>query len=282
MQIIGRLIISLIVCLVCCAHHLNAQDALSRQLEHANNMFESELYFDAITEFKRLLFFDKFDVYEYDVNYKIALSYKYGGKFDQSIVYFKKAEQSSRSDDEVYNAKVQIIRANILRRTTDNALQLLEDVNNDSRFFNKRDEINYWRGWAYMLSDNWEEAANSFSLISYDHPLRALAVKVDDDKYSVTFAKVISYILPGFGQFYTGHYLSGLMSLGWNAMLGYFTINAFVEDRVFDGIFIGNLLWLRFYRGNVQNAEKFAEQENVRIANQALRYLKNNYVGDRP
>jgi hypothetical protein len=274
--------IQILLYLVFAAFPLVGQDALSRQLEHANNLFESDLLFEAVTEFKRLLFFDKFNVYEYDANYKIDLSYKFGGKYDDSIIFFKRAEKAARTNDELFSSKIQIIRSNILRKTTDNALVLLKDLNEDSKFFNKRDEINYWRGWTFMLSDNWLKASETFSLISYDHPLRKLSSQVEDDKYSITFAKVISYILPGSGQFYTGHYSSGLMSLAWNVLLGYFTVNAFIEDRVFDGLVIGNLLWLRFYRGNVQNAEKFAELENIKIANEAFRYLKNNYVGEKP
>ncbi len=36
------------------------------------------------------------------------------------------------------------------------------------------------------------------------------------------------------------------------------------------------------YNGNVQNAEKFAVEQNINIANKALRYLKNNYEGKKP
>ena len=133
-----------------------------------------------------------------------------------------------------------------------------------------------------MLSDDWSNASICFEQIDSMHQLKILSDSVVEEKYSVTFAKVISYILPGSGQFYTGNYLSGLMSLGWNILTGYLTINSFIEDRVFDGIVIGNLLWLRFYNGNVQNAEKFAKEKNIEIANEALRYLKNNYEGNKP
>ena len=133
-----------------------------------------------------------------------------------------------------------------------------------------------------MMNDNWEEASVSFSRIDSNHTLKILSDNVIVDKYSVNFAKVISYILPGSGQFYTGNYLSGLMSLGWNVLWGYLTITSFVEDRAFDGILIGSLLWMRFYRGNVQNAEKFAIEENIKVSNKAYQFLKNNYTGLKP
>jgi len=89
-------------------------------------------------------------------------------------------------------------------------------------------------------------------------------------------------IIPGAGQFYTGEYVSGLLSLGWNVLWGYLTIKSFVDDRIFDGIMVGSLLWLRFYNGNTYNAEKFAEEKNLLISNKALLFLQHGYEGEKP
>jgi hypothetical protein len=88
--------------------------------------------------------------------------------------------------------------------------------------------------------------------------------------------------VPGAGQIYTGNYLSGILSLGWNILWGYTTITAFQANRIFDGIMVGDLLWLRFYNGNNQNAEKFAIEKNLEISNNALIYLQNVYTGEKP
>jgi len=279
---ISGIVLSAVLMLCVISINSHAQEDLSIQLDYANNLFENELYFDSITEFKRLLFFDKLHLYDFDANLKIALAYKEGAKYDNAIKFFKEAELAARSEDEKYNIKIQIVRVNILRRTTENALLLLQDLHDNYNYGNKLDDINYWRGWAHLMADDWEKASVSFSHIDPNHPLKILADKVLKDKYSVNFAKVISYILPGAGQFYTGNYLSGLMSLGWNVLWGYLTITSFIEDRAFDGILIGSLLWMRFYRGNVQNAEKFAIEENIKVSNKAYQFLKNNYTGLTP
>ena len=121
-----------------------------------------------------------------------------------------------------------------------------------------------------------------FNSISPNHELKVLADSINAEFYNVTLSKVLSVFLPGAGQFYTGEYVSGLISLGWNVLWGYLTINAFLDDRIFDGIMIGSLLWWRFYTGNLQNAEKFALEKNLEITNNALRYLRNNYPGNKP
>ena len=45
---------------------------------------------------------------------------------------------------------------------------------------------------------------------------------------------------------------------------------------------IGNFLWLRFYIGNLQNAEKFVEEENLKISNKALFRLQHEFEGMKP
>jgi tetratricopeptide (TPR) repeat protein len=255
------------------------QDDFSIQFNYANNLFSNKQYYDAITEYKRLLFFDSTKIYQYEANLKIGESYKAGSKYDDAIKYFSFSELNARNVDEIFESKTQIIRVNILRRTTDRALQLCDELEKDERFSTKSDSIYYWRGWALMFADDWNNAAKTFAKINPNHELKLLAERTDDAKVSVTFARVISYILPGAGAIYTGKILSGFLSLGWNILSGYLTINSFIEKRAFDGIVTGELLWLRFYRGAIQNGEDFAIEKNLVITNKSLRFLQNEYKG---
>lgn len=262
--------------------HMLAQSTLQQQYEYAYQLFSSEKYFDAITELKRLNFFDKENEFAFKSNLLIAKSYKEGAKFDEAIKYFVLAEIKANNDDEYFTAKILNARTNILRRTTKQSERILNDLQNDPRFISKEKEIRYWIGWNYIFSDEWEKAYEIFDKNNLDTTLAKLCKSVNDDMYSVDFAKYSSFIIPGFGQFYTGEYISGTLSLGWNILFGYLTINAFVEDRIFDAIIIGNFLWLRFYTGNIQNAEKFAVQKNLQISNNALEYLQSEIRGEVP
>ncbi len=249
---------------------------------YADSLFLAENLFEAITEYKRLLFFDDSEIYDFEANYKIGLCYKLGGKYDDAIKHMKIAEKKCPDYKVRANVKMQIIRTNILRRTIPEALLLLEQV--ESQYSNKisLDSINYWRGWAYMINDNWVKASEQFEKIDSLHPLKILADSVSSKQYSEMFTKLLSFVLPGSGQFYTGNYLSGFMSLGWNVLWGYLTVHAFVTDRAIEGILIGGLLWARFYRGNFQNAEDFAIEKNRKISNYAYEYLAKKYIGEKP
>jgi len=259
-----------------------AQNGFDAQFNFAKELYSNEDYFDTVTEIKRLLFFDENNEYNYEANLLIGKSYKQGAKFSDAIRYLTLAEINAENIDELYETRIEIIRINILRKTTRRAFKLLDSLETDERFIDRKDEIKYWRGWAYMFADDWEQAAKIFSELDTNHVLKTLAKEVDNDLYSVSFAKTISYIIPGAGQIYTGEYISGLLSLGWNVLWGYLTIKAFIAERIFDGIVIANFLWLRFYRGNLQNAENFALEKNLVRSNRALNYLQFEYDGLKP
>lgn len=264
------------------AANLFSQNTLEQQFDYANQFLNQEKYYDAITELKRLQFFDKQNIYSFQSNLLIGKSYKAGAKFDEAVKYLTLAEINAKSDEEYFAAKTLNARTNILRRTNKQAERILNDLLIDPRFKSNEKEIKYWIGWNYIFSDDWEKAYEIFNENNLDTTLANLCKSVGDEMYSVDFAKYSSYIIPGFGQFYTGEYISGALSLGWNILFGYLTINAFVEDRIFDAIIIGNFLWLRFYSGNIQNAEKFAVQKNLEISNKALEYLQYSFMGERP
>ena len=261
---------------------VDAQTSSAEQFNLAKKLFDDANYFDAVTEFKRLLFFDESADYSFEANRLIGLSYKQGAKFSDAVYHFAEAELNARIDEESFEMKIEIVKINILRRTTDRALKLLENLEVDGRFANKQNEINYWRGWCYFFDNDWQQASSSFERIDSSHSLKIFADSVHNKFYDVTLAKVLSTFIPGSGQIYTGEYVSGLISLGWNVLWGYLTINAFVEDRVFDGVMIGTLLWWRFYTGNRHNAEKFAEEKNLEISNNALKYLIESHSGPIP
>lgn len=257
------------------------QNYFVEQLRFADSLFKSENYYDAITEYKRLPFFDSTNHFRYYANFQIGLCYKYGAKYSEAIKYFVLAEINSNDDEEIFNSKILQVRTNILRRSTLRAEKILNELDGDKRFHQHQKEIKYWRGWNYIFSDKWEKAYQTFSSIGETN-LAQICLNTHDKLYSVDFAKYSSMIIPGFGQFYTEEYLSGLLSLAWNLFAGYLTINAFNQERIFDGIITANLIWFRFYRGNFQNAEKFAKEKNIVISNETLLFLQNKFEGIKP
>jgi len=259
-----------------------AQIQLEEQLAFVESLFAQEKYFDAITEAKRLSFFDSSNQYSYKVNSLIAESYQSGNKLSEAVNYFTRAERELRNPEELFSTKIKIIKINILRRAFYLADHQLVELERDTRFIADSSSLRYWRGWNYLFHDDWQQAADEFSGIDSAAALKNICEEVQKRKYSVSFAKGISAVLPGAGQIYTGNYLSGILSLGWNILFGYLTVQAFSAERVFDGMAVGTMLWLRFYDGNLSNAEKFAVEKNEIINNETLNFLQKNYQGLKP
>ena len=273
---------NILLAIILAGNIISAQDQLEDQLNKAKALYSQGEYFNTITELKRLAFFDTTKKYSYNSNELIGECYKKGAKFSDALNYFIRAEISSPTKEDVYNCRLNMIKINILRRTTNKAISLLDALEKDKRYSDKHNEIYYWRGWAYIFADEWDKASNQFAKISTDHELKRFCDSTDNQKYSVTEAKLLSYFVPGAGQIYTGNYFSGILSLGWNILWGYTTITAFKADRIFDGIMAADFLWLRFYNGSNQNAENFAIEKNLEINNRSLLYLQNVYGGEKP
>ncbi len=259
-----------------------SQSQLQTQFEYAVKIYNEEKYFDAVTEFKRLQFFDSLNQFSFLTNKFIALSYKAGGKFDLANKYFALAEKNTSNIDSIFQIRIETLKVNLLKRNLYQAFNILDDLKSDKRFESKKNEITYWFGWAYIFNNDWDKASNEFSKIDSGKELERLCRNVSELQYSKTKAKVLSYIIPGAGQFYTGNYLSGILSFSWMALWSYLSLKAFAADRVFDGVMIANFLAFRFYNGNLQNAENFVDEKNEEISNWMLNYLQNNYLGDKP
>jgi tetratricopeptide (TPR) repeat protein len=261
---------------------ISAQNQLHQALLKASQNYQSENYFEAIAEAKRVIYFDVEKLYHAAAFEIMGDAYKETGHYSEAVQAYTQAEINSFDLEYVHLLKIKKVKTNILRLAIPSSLRILEELENEKSDEKNIEEINYWRGWVYIFNDDWSAASKEFGKINNQHELKLFCEKVDNEKYSVTFAKTISAILPGSGQIYSGNYLNGIFSLGWNVLWGYLSVKSFIDNRIFDGAMISSLLWLRFYNGNLHNAEEFAKQKNIEINNKALYYLQNQYKGSKP
>jgi len=258
------------------------QSYLQDQFDLADSLYKNEKYFDCITELKRLKYFDSTKAFSYSSNMMIGDCYKKGAKYNEAVNYYTMADIVASNSSDVYKAKISIVRTNILRDQPGMALMQLERMDRDPAFTPHLKDITYWKGWTFMRMGEWQKANIVFINYKLDTALINITAMAKDKKYFPVKAKLLSVFIPGAGQFYTGNYVSGVLSLAWNVLCGYYTINAFNSSRVFDGLVIGNLLWLRFYSGNISNAEEYAIEKNNLLYNIVFTYLEQEYTGLKP
>jgi hypothetical protein len=263
---------------------------LTYQYEYANNFFLQENYFDAITEFKRLLFFDKKEQFSYESNLLIAKSYVQGGYYKNAENYFHRASLFSRSSRQLFDVKIEELKMHLISRDELQAMDVISEITSRKDFLNFKSESLYWSGVTHLFFNHAEAAKVFFNQINekrseyYIHSQFLIQVcdSVLHQQKSLYTAKILSYAFPGAGQLYISEYYSGLLSLLWNFLSLYLTINAFSSKREFDGVILLSLLWYRFYAGNIENTEKLTENFNTKVLNKWLNYLRIEYKGPKP
>ena len=159
-----------------------AQTQLESQLAFAESLFAQEKYFDAITEAKRLAFYDSTNQYSFKTNRLIGESYRHGGKLSESVHYFTKAEIISKTKAEFFSTKIEIIKVNILRRAFSLVNHQLDEMEKDEKYKTDSSTLQYWRGWNYLFHDDWEKAAEVFSKIDSAATLKNICEEVQKKK----------------------------------------------------------------------------------------------------
>jgi TM2 domain-containing membrane protein YozV len=274
----------IIVCLLALSFYAAAQDklVLEKQFAFAKDLQSQGQLFDAVTEYERLLCFDTLHQYGFDANKNIAACYRRGAKYKEAVTYAGASLKYAKNRDDIHETKIELVKLHLLNRTFSSASNILSSMEKDTADKSGEQEIHYWRGWICMFSNEWEKAADEFAFVDSAQSLRQFCMQTEKKQYPVTTLKILSAVIPGSGQMITGHVWNGLLSLGWNALWGYLTVEAAVADRVGDALLIGDLLWLRFYTGNIENAGKFADEKNAQLFQDALRYLQDEFIGAKP
>lgn len=255
---------------------------LSVQLQYAQGLLQSGNPYDAVTECERLLFFDQSGRFTRQALILQAEAYTQGGKYRDAARSLEKALPASQGIDELRETQFALISTYLLSRNMPAAYRVLDAMSQNQQNQAILPRVYYWYGWSKIFDDQWEEAAGYFARCDSAKYLKNFCLDVHNKKYPVSFIKLISLVLPGSGSIYTGHYLSGALSLGWNALFGYLTVHALQQQRVLDALLIGDLLLLRFYTGSIDNAEKYAIDKNNEIHTNALHFLETDFQGAKP
>ncbi|RKX70345.1 hypothetical protein DRP53_05345 [candidate division WOR-3 bacterium] len=119
------------------------------------------------------------------------------------------------------------------------------------------DSIREMLGVALFLEERYDEASKYISLKGWHQKSTSTAV-------------LLSSILPGSGEIYSGRPLLGLLDLVANGITGYLFYRAVRNRSYLDGFLILHFLLVRFYNGSRNNAYHAAEAWNLKRREQFL------------
>jgi TM2 domain-containing membrane protein YozV len=160
----------------------------------------------------------------------------------------------------------------------------LSDLNKDSVYTHTTDSILVRKSlFVYLLSQihqyEWKEAQKLTKLYFSDTTTYWDSVfTVHTNKIKLKSAKkavVLSYILPGLGQVYSGHIIQGFFSLTIVSLLGFFLFYTIKNRWYLIGYFMVFGIFRRFYMGGAKFAEKQVYYHNTKQNENCVKLLKN-------
>jgi tetratricopeptide (TPR) repeat protein len=234
--------------------------------------FERELYFEAITEYKRQLFFNQIDKKD-ELLLKIAKAYYQAGQKSQAeeplIEAIGNAEQSPE-DRQCLILLAKIHWDNYDYEAMRGVLNLLEAESDSLRL----EHITYIRAWSYIYEAQWQNGIDQLHKVNFVDTTTLISsikgVKNVPQK-SKTLASLMSNIIPGSGQLYAGDYQNALFSFLLVGSITGSIIWNIVEEAYFIAATKYLFLFSRYSRGGLRNIARKIDRDNV---NRLGDYLK--------
>ena len=235
-----------------------------------DHLLELDNYDAAITEYKRFVFFHADDTRVAETYYQIGLAYRAQGLWQEAITAMRNSMLHATTEDEKSEYQINLAVTLIASKNYDLAqLELIKVMLRDPNVaLDKR--VQFLQAVAYIYQFRWEEAREVLKEYSADERLDILFSKaVNLPRKSTRVAKVLSAILPGAGQFYTGNWRSGLNALVLNGVLGYVAVDAVLDKNYADAAFWTFFIFIRYYQGNFYRAETSVKAFNKEVSQRA-------------
>lgn len=245
---------------------VNASDELYKT---ANTLFESHDYYQAITELKRyqLVFPEGEKIKE---SYSLlSWSYFNGNNYSHSIETLEKGEKLFPAEDR-YVLQEGFIRLQggsplFAERTFSRYLYMYPESKH-------RNRAELYKATAMILGGDHAKgerllrkiisATNDPQLKSEaESTLELLKTETNRSYKNKFFAVSFSLLIPGFGQFYTGHYLDGFFTFATNALLISAAVYGFISGNFWIGTF-ASIMELSFYQNSIVSAVRLTDEFN--------------------
>ena len=278
--------IGLISLLLCIAYPSGADQVL----DLADSLFSLQSYQEAITEYKRFVYFHPQGEQTSYVFYKIGLACRAEQRWQEAFQALRNSIHTAQNDSLKDERRIALAVTAIASANYDPALVQLLQVSHFSRFPSLRQKALFFQKIAYIYTFNWAGARKAFDQFHTHCDEYAEAQEVDSllivaqhlPYKSPTLAKLFSTLLPGSGQIYVGHWRDGINALAINGLTTTFLLKAIAQEHYWDASGIFFSLFERYYLGNRRNAAEGAidynQQLNQRCAHRILQTLSKNLL----
>jgi hypothetical protein len=242
-------------------------------LRHAGLFLEAGFYEEAITEYKRYVYFNPSDELASDAYYKMARAYTDQNRWDDAIFALRQSIHTSICDSVKQEREIALAATYIAgRRYSLGEILLLKILTYTDYPYLKQKAL-VLHGVACLYSAKWEAAQSSFDAYFQEQPEPALQADIDTllrearnfFYKSPDDARGLSTLIPGLGQFYVGDYKNALNAFLLNGGLAAWMIYKLWHGYLGDVYVIYYFLFRRYYYGNRYHAQRLAHEYNENL-----------------
>jgi tetratricopeptide (TPR) repeat protein len=255
----------------------------------ADSLFENGRYYDAATEYERVLFrhsqsTDSADFTDSSganqgsirqVRLKLVQAHARGGEIDKAEGLL--VELSGSGDSAEWAARFDLAMGYLEQRDYASArsewLNLLAVTRDSAR----QRRLRRQSAWLSVETGDFGQAAEEFALAGDSAPAAECRGLTRLPARDPGLAMLVSTVIPGSGELYDGRVGLGLTSFAVNAAVIAGVV--YCVDRKFylDAALLAEVLFGRFYSGSRSNAYDLARDFNTRIRKKAADDLKRRY-----
>lgn len=239
---------------------------------------EKELYFDAVTEYKRTLFFDQ-SGHRDQYLYKIAdACYQAGQKqlAEEPLIEAITNEESSIFDQDCIKLLALIHWDHYDYDAMRGALGLLATRLDSIR----RDRINYISAWSYIYQADWDNGIEQLRAVHFTD-VKSLINDIENvssvPQKSKSLASLMSNIIPGSGQLYAGDHQNALFSFLLVGSVEYSIIRNIIDKAYFIAAVKYLFLFSRYSQGGLKNLARKIDVDNVNRIGDYLKDVSEKY-----
>lgn len=248
----------------------------------ADFLYEQGDYLRAADEYQRYLFYKPQDTEQ--IHYKIAVSYRFGGKTEQAIQGFETLLRTDPKSQFASRAYYQIGATYFLQGQFERSVQFLGEALPRITDTRQHAEAEQLIGLSYLKQKRWSEASKVFKTLQASDvmSIREKAVVYHDyaekgahlSTRSPFLAGTLSTIVPGAGRLYTGRLGDALTSLFTVGFTGWQAYDGFRRDGISSvkGWTLGTLCGI-FYVGNIYGSVISARVYNRHVTDEFLATL---------
>ena len=246
------------------------------RLKFAFYLYNERDLYRAVTEFKHYMVENPDSDSVPAVYFMLAFCYLHADRYDEALKYFKWAKAKSRQDELQALAQYMQGVTQYLSGAYKSAIQTADNIVKDGK--SSRDLVektHLLASLCYLKNNDIPGALRKLQMVtsssknpeiekSASEAVAIIEEDMDKGKRSPAISMVMSTILPGSGQMYSGRYRDGITSLLLNGVFTAIAVDSY-RQRNWGGGLIVAYFGLSFYTGNIYGAKASAHRHNEQI-----------------